>query len=195
MTLQTVCVFCAANPGTAPIYCDQAAAMGRFLADSGRRLVYGGGRTGLMGAIADAALSAGGEVVGIMPRHLVDREVAHEGLTELIVVNSMHERKALLSEMSDGFLAMPGGLGTLEELFEVWTWGQLGLHRKPYGLFEVNGFFAPLLAFLDHAVTEGFIRAQYRGLLVVDSEPSSLLARMEAMQPPALPRWLDRETT
>lgn len=195
MTLRTVCVFCAASPGIDPIYCDRAAAMGRFLAESGRRLVYGGGRTGLMGALADSALAAGGEVVGIMPRHLVDREVAHTGLTELIVVVSMHERKALLSELSDGFLAMPGGLGTLEELFEVWTWGQLGLHRKPYGLFEVSGFFAPLLTFLDHAVTEGFIKAEYRELLVVESDPQALIGRMEAMQPPALPRWLDRETT
>ena len=195
MTLRTVCVFCAANPGIAPVYCEQAAAMGRFLATSGRRLVYGGGRTGLMGAIAEAALAAGGEVVGIMPRHLVDREVAHTGLTELIVVNSMHERKALLSDMSDGFLAMPGGLGTLEELFEVWTWGQLGLHRKPYGLLEMNGFFAPLLTFLDHAVTEGFIKAEYRGLLVVESDPAVLIARMAAMEPPALPRWLDSRTT
>jgi uncharacterized protein (TIGR00730 family) len=169
--------------------------MGRLLGETGRRLVYGGGRTGLMGALADAALNAGGEVIGIMPRHLVEREVAHVGLTELHVVTSMHERKALLAELSDGFLAMPGGLGTLEELFEVWTWGQLGLHRKPYGLLEVNGFFAPLLHFLDHAVTEGFIRQEYRDLLVVDDDAPALLTRMEAMHPPALPRWLDRATT
>jgi uncharacterized protein (TIGR00730 family) len=169
--------------------------MGRLLATTGRRLVYGGGRTGLMGALADAALGAGGEVIGIMPRHLVEREVAHVGLTELHVVASMHERKALLSELSDGFLAMPGGLGTLEELFEVWTWGQLGLHRKPYGIFEVNGFFAPLLSFLDHAVSEGFIRQEYRDLLVVDTDAGALIERMEAMHPPALPRWLDRAST
>jgi hypothetical protein len=193
--LHTVCVFCAASPGADPVYLEQAAAMGRMLAESGRRLVYGGGRTGLMGALADAALTAGGDVIGIMPRHLVEREVAHIGLTELHVVASMHERKALLAELSDGFLAMPGGLGTLEELFEVWTWGQLGLHRKPYGLLEVNGFFAPLLAFLDHAVTEGFIRREYRDLLVVDEDTRTLLERMEAMHPPALPRWLDRATT
>ncbi len=195
MTLKTICVFCAASPGLNPTYGDRAADMGRFLAESGRRLVYGGGCTGLMGALAEAALAAGGEVVGIMPRHLVDREVAHANLTELIVVNSMHERKAFLAEMSDGFLAMPGGLGTMEELFEIWTWGQLGLHRKPYGLFEVNGFFTPLLSFLDHAVTEGFIRPEYRRQLVVESDPASLIARMEAMEPPALPRWLNRETT
>ena len=169
--------------------------MGRFLAESGRRVVFGGGRTGLMGALAEGALAAGGEVIGIMPRHLVDREVAHTGLTELRVVASMHERKSLLAELSDGFLAMPGGLGTLEELFEVWTWGQLGLHRKPYGLLEVNGFFRPLLGFIDHAVAEGFIRQEYRDLLVVDTEPSSLISRMETMSPPLLPRWVDRETT
>ncbi|MDB4880555.1 MAG: lysine decarboxylase [Gemmatimonadetes bacterium] len=187
--LHTICVFCAANPGGDPAYLAQARAMGEYLASSGRRVVYGGGRTGLMGALAEGALGAGGEVVGIMPKHLVDREVAHTGLTELHVVTSMHERKALLATLSDGFLAMPGGLGTMEELFEIWTWGQLGLHRKPYGLLEVAGFYAPLLAFLDHAVAEGFIRQAYRDLLVVDSDPASLVARMEAMEPPDLPRW------
>jgi hypothetical protein len=193
--LHTVCVFCAANPGADPVYVEQARAMGRFLAESGRRLVYGGGRTGLMGALAEGALGAGGEVIGIMPRHLVDREVAHTGLSELRVVGSMHERKALLAELSDGFLAMPGGLGTLEELFEVWTWGQLGLHRKPYGLLEVAGFYAPLLTFLDHAVSAGFIRREYRELLVVDTDPGALISRMETVELPVLPRWLDRATT
>jgi len=187
--LRTICVFCAANPGNDPAFVAQARAMGAYLAGSGRRLIYGGGRTGLMGALAEGALGAGGEVIGIMPRHLVDREVAHTGLTELRVVASMHERKALLATLSDGFLAMPGGLGTMEELFEIWTWGQLGLHRKPYGLLEVAGFYAPLLAFLDHAVTAGFIRQPYRDLLVVDTDPASLIARMEAMQPPELARW------
>ncbi len=193
--LGTVCVFCAANPGVHPVYVERAAAMGRFLAQSGRRIVYGGGRTGLMGALADSALAAGGEVIGIMPSHLVDREVAHTALTQLHVVGSMHERKSLLAQLSDGFLAMPGGLGTMEELFEIWTWGQLGLHRKPYGLFEVNGFYAPLLAFLDHAVKEGFIRQEYRSLLVVDDDPAALIARMEGVEPPALPRWLDPATS
>lgn len=194
-TLHTVCVFCAANPGTHSVYVERAAAMGRHLAESKRRLVYGGGRTGLMGALADAALEAGGEVIGIMPRHLVDREVAHTGLTELRVVGSMHERKSLLAELSDGFLAMPGGLGTLEELFEIWTWGQLGLHRKPYGLLQVEGFFTPLLDFLDHAVTTGFIRAENRAMLVVDDDPAALIAGMEAARVPPVPRWLDRATT
>jgi len=193
--LKTVCVFCAANEGSHPVYVERAAAMGRHLAQSKRRLVYGGGRTGLMGALADAALDAGGEVIGIMPRHLVDREVAHTGLTELRVVASMHERKSLLAELADGFLAMPGGLGTLEELFEIWTWGQLGLHSKPYGLLQVEGFFAPLLDFLDQAVTAGFIRAANREMLVVDDDPAALIARMEAARVPPAPRWLDRATT
>jgi uncharacterized protein (TIGR00730 family) len=188
-------VFCAAGSGRDPIYAAAARTMGAYLAESGRRLVYGGGRTGLMGALAEGALAAGGEVIGIMPKHLVDHEVAHTGLTELRVVGSMHERKAMLADLSDGFLAMPGGLGTLEELFEIWTWGQLGLHRKPYGMLNVNGYFTPLLTFLDHAVTEQFFRPEYRALLVVDTEPASLIARMEAMEPPPLPRWVQPETT
>lgn len=188
--LTTVCVFCAANPGTNPVYADRARAMGRHLAESGRRIVYGGGRTGLMGALAEGALAAQGEVIGIMPRHLVEREVAHTGLSTLHVVDSMHERKALLAELSDGFLAMPGGLGTMEELFEIWTWGQLGLHRKPYGLFEMHGFFAPLLAFLDHAVGEGFIQRANRDQLVVDDDPARLIARMEEVRPPLVARWM-----
>ena len=193
--LRTVCVFCAANTGVVPGYVAAADAMGRHLATTGRRLVYGGGRTGLMGALADGALAAGGEVIGIMPKHLVDREVAHTGLTTLHVVSSMHERKALLAELSDGFLAMPGGLGTMEELFEIWTWGQLGLHRKPYGVLNVAGFYGPLLAFLDHAVREGFVRQEYRDLLAVDTEPAALVARMEAMEPPAVARWLTPATS
>ena len=195
MTLHTVCVFCAAGAGRDAIYTSEARALGAYLAESGRRLVYGGGRTGLMGALAEGALAAGGEVIGIMPKHLVDHEVAHTGLTELRVVGSMHERKAMLAELSDGFLAMPGGLGTLEELFEIWTWGQLGLHRKPYGMLNVNGYFTPLLTFLDHAVTEQFFRPQYRALLVVDTDPAALLSRMEAMEPPPLSRWVSPETT
>ena len=169
--------------------------MGAYLAESGRRLVYGGGRTGLMGALAEGALAAGGEVIGIMPKHLVDHEVAHTGLTELRVVGSMHERKAMLAELSDGFLAMPGGLGTMEELFEIWTWGQLGLHRKPYGLFEIDGFFAPLLTFLDHAVNEGFIKRANRDQLVVDDDPARLIARMEESRPPLVARWMTPDET
>lgn len=156
------------------------------------RVVYGGGHVGLMGAVADAALAAGGSVVGVIPQHMVDREVAHLGLTELRVVRSMHERKAMMAELSDGFLALPGGLGTLEELFEVWTWGQLGLHRKPYGLLDVAGFFQPLLAFLDHQVAERFVRPEHRAMLVVETDPGRLVQRMAAHPPAPLAKWIDR---
>ena len=188
---RSIAVFCGANVGARPAYREAAERLGAELARSGRRLVYGGGDVGLMGAIADAALAAGGEVVGVIPQHLVDREVAHRGVTELRVVGSMHERKALMAELADAFVAMPGGLGTLEELFEVWTWGQLGLHRKPYGLLDVAGFFGPLLRFLDDAVTEGFVRAEHRALLVAETDPARLLARLDAQEPPRTVRWMD----
>jgi hypothetical protein len=195
MKLRTVCVFCAANPGNDAVYVENARAFGQFLATSGRRVVFGGGRTGLMGALAEGVLGAGGEAIGIMPRHLVEREVAHTGLTQLHVVDSMHERKSLLAELSDGFIAMPGGLGTMEELFEVWTWGQLGLHRKPYGLLEMNGFYAPLLTFLRHAVTEGFIGAPNLAMLAIDTDPAALLERMETMELTAVRRWVEKDET
>jgi uncharacterized protein (TIGR00730 family) len=162
------------------------------LAEAGVRVVYGGGHVGLMGAVADAALVAGGHVVGVIPQHMVDREVAHRGLTELRVVRSMHERKAMMAELSDGFVALPGGLGTLEELFEVWTWGQLGLHRKPYALLDVAGFFQPLLAFLDQQVAERFVRPEHRAMLVVESDPARLLQRLGAQDLVSLPKWIDR---
>jgi uncharacterized protein (TIGR00730 family) len=194
-TLDTVCVFCAANPGALPLYRSEASAFGRLLATEGKRIVYGGGRTGLMGALAGGALAAGGDVIGVMPRHLVEREVAHTGLTELRVVDSMHERKTMLSSLADGFVALPGGLGTLEELFEVWTWGQLGLHRKPYGLLNVAGFFDPLLTFLDHAVHQEFVGTESRAMLAVHGEARPLLDLMENMQPPAVRQWIDSTTT
>ena len=193
--LASICVFCGANPGASPAYATAAAQLGRALGASGRRLVYGGGHVGLMGAVADAALAAGGEVVGVMPQHLVDREIAHRGLTELRVVQSMHERKAAMAELAEGFAVLPGGLGTLEEFFEIWTWGQLGLHRKPYGLLNVAGFFDPLLAFLDHAVGERFVRAEHRALLVVESDAGRLLECLDGHAVPVLPKWLDRTTT
>jgi uncharacterized protein (TIGR00730 family) len=193
--LDTICVFCASSPGADPRYVAAAKSFGELIASSGRRIVYGGGNTGLMGALADATLAAGGEIVGVMPRHLVEREVAHTGLTRLDIVESMHERKARLAEMADGFVALPGGLGTLEEFTEIWTWGQLGLHRKPYGLLDVAGYYSPLLTFLDHAVAERFVRPEHRAMVRVADEPAALLAAMEAAPPPALPKWLDRATT
>jgi len=193
--LETICVFCASSPGADPRYVAAAQSFGELLARSKRRIVYGGGNTGLMGALADAALAAGGEVIGVMPRHLVDREVAHTRLTRLDIVASMHERKARLAEMADGFVALPGGLGTLEELTEIWTWGQLGLHQKPYGLLNAASYYTSFLAFLDHAVAERFVRAEHRAMMCVAEEPAALLAAMEAAPVPALPKWLDRATT
>ena len=193
--LITLCVFCASSPGADSRYVDATRSFGELLARTGRRVVYGGGNTGLMGALAEGVLSARGEIVGVMPRHLVEREVAHNGLTRLHTVSSMHERKAMLAEMADAFVALPGGLGTLEEFTEIWTWGQLGLHRKPYGLLNVAGYFTPLLEFLDHAVAEGFVRPQHRAMVHVAEDAAALLEAMEHAPPPALPKYLDRATT
>lgn len=195
MPLRSVCVFCASNPGLDPTYLASARDFGGVLARRGVRLVFGGGRVGLMGALADGALDAGGEVVGVMPHALVAREIAHQGLTQLHVVTSMHERKARMAELSDGFIALPGGLGTLEELFEVWTWGQLGLHAKPYGLLDVNGFFAPLLVMLDHLVAQRFVREEHRALLSVDTDGERLLERMACLPLPPITRLLQPEET
>jgi uncharacterized protein (TIGR00730 family) len=178
--LSSICVFCGANPGARPDYRAAAFAFGGALGRSGRRLVYGGGGTGIMGAVADGALDAGGDVVGIMPRHLVDREVAHRGIPDLRVVTTMHERKAMMADLADGFAVLPGGLGTLEELFEVWTWGQLGLHGKPYGLLNTAGFFDPLVEFLRHATTEGFVRAGHLDALQIHADAERLLAALDA---------------
>jgi uncharacterized protein (TIGR00730 family) len=193
--IRTLCVFCASSDGADPRYVAAARTLGALAAASGRRIVYGGGNTGLMGALADAAMAAGGEVVGLMPRHLVDREVAHHGITRLEVVASMHERKARLAELADGFVALPGGLGTLEEFTEIWTWGQLGLHAKPYGLLNVAGYYDPLLAFLDHAVSERFVRPEHRAMVRVADDPAALMAAMESAPPPAQPKYLDRAAT
>jgi hypothetical protein len=173
--LDTVCVFCGSSGGVAPVYVEAAREFAREAAARGVRLVYGGASVGLMGAVADAALAAGGQVVGVIPRALVDREIAHRGLTELRIVQTMHERKALMAELSDAFVALPGGLGTLEELFEVWTWGMLGLHAKPYGVLDTCGYYRPLIRFLDHARDEGFIRPAQRAELTVSDSPAELL--------------------
>jgi uncharacterized protein (TIGR00730 family) len=183
-----ICVFCGASAGRDPAYAALAARVGSGLAARRIGLVYGGGRVGLMGAVADAALAAGGEVVGVIPRRLVARELAHPGLTQLHVVGSLHERKAMMSELADGFIGLPGGLGTLEELAEVASWAQLELHRKPIGLLGPPGYWEPLLAWLDNAVTEGFIAPQHRRLVNLDADLEALLGRFEAWEPPA-DRW------
>jgi uncharacterized protein (TIGR00730 family) len=195
VTISSVCVFCGSSPGRRPDYAAAAQHLGRALARSGKRLVYGGGNVGLMGVLADAALAQGGEVTGVIPRHLVEREVAHAGLSDLRIVDSMHQRKQSMAELSEAFIVLPGGLGTLEEFFEIWTWGQLGLHRKPYGLLNVAGYFDPLLAFLDHAVEERFVSTDHRALLRVADDPELLLDALERHVPPATAKWLDRKST
>jgi uncharacterized protein (TIGR00730 family) len=190
--VKRVCVYCGSSPGRDPAYARAAVAMGRTLAERGVALVYGGGAVGLMGTVADAALAAGGEAIGVIPQALVDREIGHRGLTELRVVGSMHERKLLMAELADGFVALPGGMGTLEELFEVYTWTQLGLHAKPLGLLNVRGYYDGLVAFLDHAVAERFVTPEHRGMLVVADGPGAVLEAFAGWRAPASPKWIDR---
>ena len=190
--IQSVCVFAGSSPGTDPAYLAAARSTGEVLAAHKITTVFGGGGMGLMGALADAGLEAGGRVIGVIPDQLIDRELGHARLTELRVVGSMHERKALMMELSDAFIALPGGAGTLEELSEVWTWAQLGIHRKPCGILNVKGYYAPFLGFLDHMVDNGFLTAEHRAMLFVESEPLALLDRMRRYRPPEVPRWLSR---
>lgn len=186
-----ICVFCGSSSGSDPIHRTAATELGRYLAEQGIGLVFGGGRVGLMGAVADAALAAGGEVIGVIPQALLDKEVGHRSLTELRVVGSMHERKALMSDLADGgYIALPGGLGTFEELFEVWTWAQLGYHPKPVALLNTAGFYDGLLVCLDHTVAQGFIRPLHRAMLLTGTEPAELLARMAAWEPPQVAKWI-----
>jgi uncharacterized protein (TIGR00730 family) len=186
--IRRVCVFCGASAGRDPSHASFAREVGAALAGRGIGLVYGGGRVGLMGALADGALAAGGEVHGVIPRRLVDRELAHAGVTELHVVDTLHERKARMAELSDAFIALPGGLGTLEELAEVLSWAQLELHRKPIGLLDPQGYYRPLLAFLDAAQEAGFLGARHRALLMVEEDLDALLRRFDGHRPPA-GRW------
>lgn len=179
-----ICVFCGSSPGVGEGYLKAATELGRLLAERGIGLVYGGAAIGLMGAVADGALAAGGEVHGVIPTHLMTAEVAHHGLTELYEVPDMHARKAKMAELSDGFLALPGGAGTLEELFEVWTWGQLGLHHKPLGLVDVDGYFSDLLRFIDHMVAQGFLRERHRAMVTVDADAATLLDAFADYQAP-----------
>jgi uncharacterized protein (TIGR00730 family) len=194
-SLRRVCVYAGSSPGARPVYRAAAQELGRLLAARGIGVVYGGGNVGLMGALADAAIEAGGDVTGVIPRALLEREVGHRGVTSLRVVASMHERKALMAELADAFVALPGGIGTFEELFEVFTWAQLGLHRKPLGLLDVAGYYGPLEAMLDHAVEERFLRPETRAMLVRDDSLDALLERFDGWQPPGLPKWLDRDAT
>ncbi|MGE4608933.1 MAG: TIGR00730 family Rossman fold protein [Myxococcota bacterium] len=191
--LKRLCVFCGSNRGTLPEYTSAVRSLGRELADRQIGLVFGGGGVGLMGEIADAVLDAGGQVVGVLPHSLGSKEIAHPDVEDLRIVGSMHERKALMSELSDGFIAAPGGYGTLEELFEQLTWGQLGIHRKPCGLLNVAHYFDPLLAFLDSSAQQKFIRPQHRETLLAADTAEDLIAQLETYQPPQVDKWLDFE--
>jgi uncharacterized protein (TIGR00730 family) len=193
--MRRVLVFCGSSPGRLPAYVAAAGALGDELAAQGLGLVYGGAQVGIMGAVADAVLAAGGEVTGVIPRMLVDREVAHPGLTDLRVVETMHQRKALMESLADGVIALPGGFGTLEELFELLTWAQLGIHSKPVALLNVAGYWDQLLAFIDHMVNERFLRQQQREALLVADSPAELLARMNQYEPQSVDKWLDRSQT
>ncbi|MDB6137050.1 MAG: hypothetical protein JWO94_122 [Verrucomicrobiaceae bacterium] len=189
--MKRLCIYCGSSPGSHPDYAAAASLCGRVLAQRGIGVVYGGGNTGMMGRVADAALAAGGEVIGVIPHHLADKELAHEGASRMIRVHSMHERKQTMADLSDGFIILPGGIGTLEELFETYTWLQLGLHDKPIGILNVAGFFDPMLAFLDHMVAQRFLKAEHRAMLLVEDDMEDLLQRMHAFVAPDANKWLD----
>lgn len=193
--MKSICVFCGSNAGHNPLYRETAEALGRLLAERGIELIYGAGNIGLMGAVADACLAAGGQVTGVIPQALMGREVAgrpveHRTLTRLEVVDSMHTRKARMAELAEGFIALPGGFGTFEEFCEILTWGQLGFHTKPMGLLNINGFYDPLLAMFDRAVSDGFLRPQNRAMALADTDMNHLLAQMAAYQPEPVSKWL-----
>lgn len=192
--IRRLAVFCGSNPGARSDYVLATRSFGRLLSERGIGIVYGGSNVGLMAALADAVLDDLGDIIGIIPRMLVEREVANRALTDLRIVDSMHERKAMMAELADGFVALPGGIGTLEEFFEIWTWGQLGMHQKPCGLLNVAGYFDPLLDFLDRAVAEKFVREVHRKMVIVESDPVVLLSRFESYEPPRVVKWINAGT-
>ena len=193
--MKRLCVFAGSSAGSQPEYQRIAEDLGHALAERQIGLVYGGAKVGLMGVVANAVLASAGQVIGVIPQALVAKEVAHEGLTELRIVGSMHERKAIMAELSEGFIALPGGWGTLEEFFEVLTWGQLGLHRKPCGLLNARGYFDGLLSFVDHSIHEGFVRREYRSMISVANSPGKLIDMLGTYEPPVVEKWLDRSST
>jgi uncharacterized protein (TIGR00730 family) len=192
--MRRICVFCGSSPGSRPEYGDAAEEIGNELVRRNIGLVYGGGNVGLMGRVADAVLKAGGEAQGVIPENLMAREIGHKGLTKLHVVRSMHERKALMADLSNAFVALPGGFGTLEEFCEVLTWSQLGLHAKPCGILNVLGYYSPLLAMFDHAVEERFLKPENRAFVLARESPADLLQALEEWRPALVEKWLDRET-
>lgn len=193
--MKRICVFAGSSRGAREQYALAAQQLARELVAQGYEVVYGGGKVGMMGVLADAALGAGGKVIGVIPKALLAKEIAHGGLTELRVVGSMHERKAMMAELSVGFIALPGGLGTMEEFFEVLTWAQLGLHAKPCGLLNVSGYFDSLLAFLDSTVSERFVKSEHRALVITSTSPTELLERLAAYRSPQVEKWIDRSSS
>jgi uncharacterized protein (TIGR00730 family) len=193
--IQSICIFCGSSHGFAPEYALMAREMGRAIAARGWTLVYGGGNVGLMGVVADAALAAGGKVIGVIPEALLARELGHRGITELRVVDTMHERKAMMADLADAFIALPGGIGTFEEFFEVLTWAQLGIHRKPCGLLNTRGYYQPMMDLLGMAVNEGFLRAEHQGMVLTAERVEDLLAKLETHQPPQTAKWIGRDQT
>jgi uncharacterized protein (TIGR00730 family) len=191
--VKRIVVFCGSSPGRRPEYAQRAAEFAALLAKRGIGVVYGGASVGMMGAVADGALAAGGEVIGVIPKRLLESEIAHAGLTDLRIVDTMHERKALMAELSDAVVALPGGTGTLDELFEMFTWGQLGLHRKPIGLLNIDNYWDPMLGFMDHMVQERFLWAQHRDAMIVEHESVALLDRLSSFEPRAHDKWVDRD--
>ena len=190
--LHRICVYCGSSPGNDPAHRAAALALGGFLAREGITVVYGGGNVGLMGAVADGALAEGGQVIGVIPQSLMEKELGHRGVTELHVTSSMHERKQMMVDLSDGFIALPGGFGTLDELFETLTWLQLGFHHKPVGLLNVGGFFDGLTSFISHMSTTGFLKPEHASCVLVEPEAEKLLARMRTFQPPDLGKWIEK---
>jgi len=193
--MKRVCVFCGSNAGVRAAYAEAARALARHLVKLGMGIVYGGGNVGLMGIVAETAMREGGKVIGVIPQALFEKEVGHRGITELRIVGSMHERKALMADLADGFIAMPGGWGTFDEFCEILTWAQLGLHRKPCGVLNVEGYYDTLLAMFDHSVAEGFLKAEYRPMVLASSEPEDLVAKMQAYHGRVLEKWIGREET
>ncbi|WP_415879416.1 TIGR00730 family Rossman fold protein [Methylomonas sp. TEB] len=194
-TINSICIYCGSSPGRLDAYGEAAQALAQALVSCNIRLIYGGAGIGIMGTVADQVLKLGGQAIGVIPKALAHKEVAHPNLTELHVTQSMHERKMLMAELADGFIALPGGIGTLEELFEIWTWAQLGFHQKPCGVLNVAGYYDALISFLDHVAAEQFVKPHHRDMLMVESDPNLLLDRYVNYQPPAVKQWVSKDDT
>lgn len=193
--MKSICVYCGSSPGRTEAYSKAARHLGKSLAERGIKLVYGGASVGIMGVLADSVLEHGGQAVGVIPEALVKKEVAHHHLSELHVTGSMHERKMLMAELADGFIALPGGIGTLEEIFEIWTWAQLGFHKKPFGMLNIDGYYNSLITFLDHTVAEQFVKQPHRSRLMVETDPETLIDHLSCYKAPDVKKWIGQTET